>query len=733
MMTTMMTTSRKFLLMTLLAVLAWTQLDGAARLRADEGQWPLTMLGKIDLREKGFELDADDIFAPGKVGLVDAICRVGGATGSFVSPRGLILTNHHVAFSGVQAASTPERDYIERGFVAKTQEQEIPAQGFTCRITEGYRDVSKEVLGVIGDDMRPADRTRAVGRKIREIVEAAEKGREGIRAEVSEMFQGKSYVLFLYRDILDVRMVCVPPRSVGEYGGETDNWVWPRHTGDFAFLRAYVGKDGKPAPFSTDNVPYRPKRHLEVNARGVGEEDFVFLLGYPGRTYRHQPAAFLRYEEKTRMPWYVDRFKSHLATMAELSSLDPAHGIKLANEMKWRANVEKNYRGKLLGMKRLDLVEAKADEDRELGAWIAADDTRAARWGGALEALENHFRVEAEEAPRNLVLGRMLRASTVMQLALDVVRNASESGKPDMERMGAYRERNAKTLAETRQRLLRDAVALADEALLVRDLQSVVKLPKALALKPVRAWIRAQTSNDSRLDVKGAVFQAMRRTKLLDRRGFEAMLETDAGGLADLEDPFVDLVQALMPAMQRVQAAGRTRRGRLDEAMGLYLDARQAWQGGDFVPDANRTLRLTWGRVRSYEPKDGMVATPFTTVAGILEKDRGEKPFDAPAELLGLIKSGKGTKFQHPKLDAIPVCMLYDCDTTGGNSGSPVMDSKGRLVGVNFDRAFEATINDYQWSPSYSRSIGVDVRYLLWITESLMGAGHLFTEMGIKQ
>ncbi|MDT8322762.1 MAG: S46 family peptidase, partial [Bacteroidota bacterium] len=280
----------------------------AASLTADEGMYPLSEISRLDLQSKGLEIPVSEIYNPDGVSLVDAICQVGGGTGEFVSPDGLILTNHHIAFAGVTAASTPEHDYLREGFTAFTREEELPAEGYVCRITEDYRDVSDEVLAVVKDFMTPAERSDAIREKMRTLATEEENGRENISCEVSEMFPGKTYVLFTYRIIRDVRLVYVPPLSVGNYGGEVDNWIWPRHTGDFSFLRAYVAPDGSTAAYAEENVPFIPKRHIKVAPEGVSKDDFVFILGYPGRTYRHKTADYIALYEKTILPYLSARY-----------------------------------------------------------------------------------------------------------------------------------------------------------------------------------------------------------------------------------------------------------------------------------------------------------------------------------------------------------------------------------------------------------------------------------------
>src|SRR5690554_5579155 len=295
--------------------------------------FPLSDLNRIDLKKAGLVIDQTDIFNPGHIGLVDALVRVGGCTGSFISEDGLIITNHHCAFGAVQLASTTENDYLTNGFVARSRDLEIEAKGLTIRITDSYEDVSSRVLAAASQTKTPSERIQAIAQERKKIAEEAETKDPSIMAEVSEMFIGKSYVLFRYKTIEDVRLVYVPQRSIGEFGGEADNWVWPRHTGDYAFLRAYMGPDGKPAKFSKSNVPYKPKKHLTINPNGVKEEDFAFILGYPGRTFRHRPSQYIEYQEKYLLPYTASLFGFQNEVMRDASLEDKATEIALATRV----------------------------------------------------------------------------------------------------------------------------------------------------------------------------------------------------------------------------------------------------------------------------------------------------------------------------------------------------------------------------------------------------------------
>ena len=342
-------------------------------IKPDEGMFPLSDIKNINLNEKGLKISVDEVYNPNGVSLVDALVKLGGCTGSFVSNEGLIITNHHCVFGIVSNASTVENNYLENGFLAESREKELPAKGLSCRITDSYEDVSVEVLEAANSAEDISKRTTAISDKIKEIVEREQKKDSTITATVSEMFVGEQYVLFKYKTINDVRLVYVPPRNIGEFGGESDNWVWPRHNGDFSFVRAYVAQDGSNAKYSEDNIPYQPKKFLQVNPNGVNEEDFVFILGYPGRTYKHQPSQFLMMQEKYQLPYIQDLFAWMINLYEKRGENDPEFALNISSAIKGLANTEKNYRGKMQGMERLKLVQKKQEEEKQLQLFIDSD------------------------------------------------------------------------------------------------------------------------------------------------------------------------------------------------------------------------------------------------------------------------------------------------------------------------------------------------------------------------
>ncbi|MCC6396506.1 MAG: S46 family peptidase [Bacteroidetes bacterium] len=403
----------------LVGILLAGALHGSAY--GEEGMYPLTELKHLDLRAKGLTLSAEELYNPESVSLIDAIVNIGGCTGSFVSQDGLILTNHHCAFSAVQAASTPEQDYVTHGFLAVQRKDELRARGNTVRIIESYRDVSREVLSVVVDTMAPGDRARALSAKTKAIVAETESQHPGKRAEVAEMFAGRTYVLFVYIYLRDVRLVYVPPRGIGEFGGEEDNWMWPRHTGDFSFLRAYVGPDGSPADYAPENIPYRPKRWLRIQPAGGKEEDPVFILGYPGRTYRHRTSHFLAYEQDGRLPAVADLYEWQIATILSMGASDRGIALKYDDRVKSLSNTSKNSRGKTQGLKRLQLVKAKSDEEERMQAFIMADATLRSRYGTMLRDIGDVYKSMTATAAFETLMDNLRVASARFAHALTAV------------------------------------------------------------------------------------------------------------------------------------------------------------------------------------------------------------------------------------------------------------------------------------------------------------------------
>ncbi len=695
---------------------------------AEEGQYPLSEIKKLDLKKAGLLINQEEIYNPDGISLIDALVKVNGCTGSFVSSEGLIITNHHCAYGAVNSASTTTYNYLENGFIAESREKEIHAKGYTVRITESYEDVSSIILDSVKDIEDLEERSNTIAEKMREIGEDASDEKNSIEAKVSEMFIGQSYILFKYRIIEDVRLVYVPPRSIGEFGGENDNWIWPRHTGDFTFMRAYVAPDGSSAEYREDNVPFKSKKFLEVNPKGVQEGDFAFILGYPGRTYRNQPWQFLKYQYDYQLPyisslyeWTINLIESEIKENEEMSLAYSSHIKRLSNTMK-------NYKGKLQGIKKTELLERFKAEERELSEFINSDDKLRKEYGDLLSEIDNIYSSKFDIAESYIWFSRLYRLSDHIKLTNFLIEYAEEREKEDSERKKAYKDENIEKSIAKLDKIFEISMDEIESKLIVKMICDALKFSESSRIQAIDNQFN---QNSNKQEIIDFVSNKLFALPITQKENFEKLLRLSFSELKKENNPLIQFSIELKKQDENLDSETNRINGALSKLLPQYNEIKKQWKNTDFIPDANSTLRLTYGYIKGYSPRDALYSSPITTLDGVIEKSYLGGDYEIPRELKELFDTKDFGQFYNKELNSIPVGLLYNMDTTGGNSGSPILDANGRLVGVNFDRAFEATINDFAWNKDYSRSIGVDIRYILWITQKLGGAEFLLEEMGV--
>lgn len=698
----------------------------------EEGMYPMSEIEKVDLQKAGLKLNIKDVYNPDGVSLVDALVNLSGCTGSFISDQGLIITNHHCAYGSIARSSTVEKNYLDNGFHAVTKEEEIPSPGYTARIIESYQDVSDVVLSAIENIKDPLERTKALAAKTKSLAEAATNEKESIVADVSEMFAGKTYVLFRYRIIRDVRLVYAPPQSIGNFGGETDNWVWPRHTGDFSLMRAYVAPDGKAVPYAKENVPFKPKKFLKINPLGVEEGDFTFILGYPGRTFRHRPADYIKYQQDYLMPFVANLYQYAIKTMQDLSVGDKAKKLAFANRIKGLANTMKNYQGKLKGLKKLNLVGQKFEEEKQLQKFIESDPKLKQQYGNVFSDIHRIYEEINSTASADLWVRQINSFSPSISIATFVLNYVEEMQKPESERRQAFQEKNLKQTLAQLQNMKAGYNAEFEKAMLMKMLIDASKYKQSSRVAAVDYLLEGNGVNPE-ATFKEFVEKSVLTSQIMQKEYFESLLTKKPEEILGSGDQLFSFAAKIKLQSLASEKMTQTNEGRLNKLYGELVDAKILWKKTNFIPDANSTLRLTYGYVKGYTPSDAVYYEPFTSIDGIIEKgNTGEEDFVVPDKLRALYEKKDFGKYISSKTKKLPIAMLYNMDTTGGNSGSPILDAYGNLIGVNFDRAYEATINDFAWNESYSRSIGVDIRYVLWVLDKFSGASNILNEIGVN-
>ncbi|MEM9557511.1 MAG: S46 family peptidase [Acidobacteriota bacterium] len=690
------------------------------------GKWTPEQLLELDparLCALGLELDPRSLWNPDEGGLLEAVVQLNEASAGFVSEEGLILTNQHCAFDVLQEHSSSDQNLIAEGFLAASRSDELVGTATRATVPHRFLDVTAEIEEAARGAADDYARYQAIDRKKKELVAASEtSGSRRCRVVVYD--DGVRYVLVEALEFRDVRLVYAPPRGVGEYGGNVDTWTWPRHTGDFALLRVYADSANLPAPPAAENRPYRPRRHLDVAQSGVRDGDFVMVAGYPGVTYRSRLAEEMAARTEDDLPRRVRLYSEWRDILGASSAEDEEAALRLAGRLKRLIGAEKNLRGKVRGIARGDMLRRKRELEGQVLAWVAENEEHRAA-AAAHEELSAGIRDERRmHGEGDLLLQQLFHGPQDLMAAVRLTRWAQEREKPDAERRERYQERHREMLWRS-EVYAQKRLHPPTERRLLEDL---LRRMRDAGISAVLSLLRGRDPADA---VRGAVDHLLDGTRIHDLSERLKMFDESVEELRARCDPLVDfafgLNQDLLDMVRRHDAWV----GAVSRLRPVWRRALQAYLGQPLAPDANGTLRVSLAHVRGYRPRDGVWMEPRTRLAGVLEKHTGEEPFDAPDLVRAGAPEAPRSRWADPELGDVPVCFLATGDTTKGNSGSPVLNGRGELVGVNFSRVWENVANDFGYDPEVSRNVCVDVRYLLWLVEKTPGSAALLAELGV--
>ncbi len=697
----------------LIAALSFLLLTPASAL-ADEGMWLLPFLNKNlkDMRKAGFKLSAEDIYSINKSSLKDAIVIFGGGcTGEIISAEGLLLTNHHCGYGTIQEHSSVEHDYLKDGFWAASYEQEIPSPGLAITFVRGIEDVTAQVLANVTDDMSQEERSEKIGEVAEMLSKQNNKPEENISVRVVPMFGGNQYLMFTYERFGDVRLVGTPPSSIGKFGGEQDNWMWPRHTGDFSMFRIYATPEGKStANYETDNVPYKAPRHLTISTKGVKAGDYTMIMGFPGSTNRYMTTweveKLLHQENPIRIYMRGEKQKIWWADMMDSDAVR----IKYANKYAGSSNYWKNSIGMSRGLKRLDVKATKqADQDRFM-AWVNQSPERQAKYGDALSLIEESV-YEAMDADR---------VAQVIQEAVSGIESYrfALSTRSILEADELSDEQKREYLRGAATDYFKDYNASTDKK---ASLVMFKIMADSLPQDQVPSFLNFSFGKNFEEDFDKSAYT--------DADRFEAAIQGDLNELME-ESTYKNAKALLTPIYEAYDVLDQSA-VKFDEGHRKYLAGLLEMNKGkkNMYPDANFTIRLTYGNVLPYKAADAVSYDYYTTLSGVMDKENPNDPeFVVPAKLRELYEA---KDFGPWGKDDIVTCFISDNDITGGNSGSPVLNGKGQLVGLAFDGNWEAMSGDVAFEPNVQRTISMDIRYVLFIIDKFAGAQRLIDEMTI--
>lgn len=717
----------------LLALSVLAGLGLAPLATAAEGMWVPQQLPEIagPLKAAGLQLSAEQI-ADLTGNPMGAVVSLGNCTASFVSPNGLVATNHHCAYGAIQLNSTAENNLIRDGFYADTTAQELSA-GPNARIyvLDEITDVTAQAKAAIeGAGKDGLARMRALEQFEKEQIAACETD-AGYNCRLYSFSGGNTYRLFKNLEIRDVRLAYAPPGSVGKFGGDIDNWMWPRHTGDFSFYRAYVGKDGKPAAYSEDNVPYQPRHHLQFADQPLGAGDFVMVAGYPGRTNRYALASEFNDTAEHSFPLTIQHVGAVIDLVAKAGEQNPDIQVKYANSMASWNNVTKNYAGQLEGFVRINAAQQKQAEEAAVLAWLKGQGRAGKAALDAHAQLVGHGRSVSSTRERDFFVGQF-NSTPLLASAITLYRLAIEKAKPDAEREPGYQQRNLTTIEGGLRQMDRRYHPAMDAQIQAYWLNQYAALPAAQRNNPVlQQWLGG--SDAAAVNALVARLGGSALGSLDERLKW---LDADVAAFQASTDPAIQYAVAVMPALLEQENARKTRAGEALTARATYLQAvadYKASQGQFVYPDANSSLRITFGNVMGYAPRDGMAYTPFTTLEGVVAKDTGADPFDSPKALLDAVAAKRYGGLEDARIGSVPVNHLSNLDITGGNSGSPVLDGHGKLVGLAFDGNWESVSSNWVFDETMTRMISVDSRYMQWIMQEVYPAPALLKELDLAR
>ena len=696
----------------------------AAPALAEEGMWLPSQAPALaqQMKTAGLSLDpaalADLSAAP-----LNAIASLGGCSAAFLSPQGLVATNHHCVYGSIQYNSKPGQDYLTDGFLAANQGDELPAApGSRIFVIEALRDVTAAMSRGLSPVVTGIARYEQLEKNRKALVASCEK-QDSRRCDVRPYFGGAQYWLQQQLEIKDVRLVYAPAGGIGNFGGETDNWQWPRHTGDFGFYRAYVAPDGKSVPFAKDNVPYRPKNWLKIAQTPLADGDFVMVAGFPGVTQRLWTAAEVAHNFNAVYATDQRLRAEYAELISRVTAGDKAAEIKYASILRGVDNYKKKLLGEIAGAEAINLIGRKTQEEAAFRAWLAAEPARQQAIGPALASLDALV-VEANQARLDNLRLSTLGRPQLLTAAQLLYRWAKERAKPDAQREAGFQDRDRQLLKERLAQIERRYDAKVDRAIMEQALAEVAQVAPDKRNMALEAAIRA-TGLDA---LYGATGLADTATRL-------AWLDKPAAEFEAASDPFIKLAVIAYPGDLAAEARAKVRAGDMQAARSAVMAAQMAFatsQGRLIYPDANGSLRLTFGRVGG-KARDGLVWTPFTTAEGLVAKQRGSGEFDAPARAVGLLKAHDFGRYADPKLGTLPVDFLSSVDITNGNSGSATLNARGEFVGLAFDGTLDGVVSDWSFDAGINRTIHVDARFMLWTMDRLDGAQRLLDEMGVAR